>query len=60
MLILRSVSYMAKDPEEKEELQEIPTEQEKTEKERKLLTAPDEIIALGLRELLRKDHPDQD
>ncbi len=51
---------MAQEPEEKEELQEIPTEQEKTEKEKKLLTAPDEIIALGLRELIRKDHPDQE
>ena len=49
---------MADKNEEKEGLQDIPTENEESPKQKKLAAAPAEIIAMGLRELMRKDHPD--
>ncbi|WP_155843183.1 hypothetical protein [Butyrivibrio sp. NC2002] len=42
-------------PSEKEELPEIPTEPKQNEKAKKLLAAPDEVIAMALRDLMNKD-----
>ena len=40
---------------EKEALQDIPAHPEQAEKEKKLLAAPDEVIAMALRDMMNKD-----
>ena len=50
---------MADNTSKKEELKDIPPHPEQAEKEKKLLAAPDEVIAKAVREMMQKDHTEE-